>query len=75
MADRSIQKSQHLLKTLNDQMSFLNSLLAETEDLATKMNRLTVQVTFVSSVIKNTWSSLEETHKTWDKAENKEEPL
>lgn len=75
MADLAIQKSQHLLKTLNEQIAFLSSLMSETEDLVSKMNRLTVQVTFASSVLKNTWSSLEKEHQNWDTEKKEEEPL
>jgi hypothetical protein len=72
MANRSIQKSQHLLKTLNEEMIFLNGLMAETEDLSTKMNSLTAQFIFVSSQLKGTWSAIEKMHQTWDKAEKED---
>jgi len=75
MADHAIQKSQHLLKTLDEEMIFLNVLMDETNDLMKKMNSLSAQVIFVSSNLKNTWISLDKIHKTWDKEGKKEESL
>jgi len=75
MADHAIQKSQHLLKTLDEEMVFLNGLMAETTDLVKKMNSLSAQVIYVSSNLKNTWNSLDKIHKTCDKEGKKEESL
>jgi len=75
MADHAIQKSQNILKRLDEEMIFLNSLMAETNDLVTKMNCVTAQVIFVSSNLKSTWSALDKTHRTWDNPGKKEELL
>ena len=48
MADPDIQKSKHLLKRLNDEMSFLRSLMA--------------QAILVSSNLNRTWAALENVH-------------
>lgn len=75
MADHDIQKFQHLLKTLDEEMGFLNGIMAETTNLVKKMNSLSAQVTFVSSNLKNTWNSLDKIHKTSKKEGEKEENL
>ena len=58
MADYDIQKSQHLLKRLEEEMSFLRSLMSQ-------VNSLSSQVTFVSSGIKGTWEAIEKAHNDW----------
>lgn len=63
MADHDIQKSKNLLKRLDEEMIFLNSLMAQ-------MNNLSSQVLFVSSNIKGTWSAIDQIHKN---IENKDE--
>jgi uncharacterized protein YoxC len=75
MADHDIQKFRHLLKTLNEEMVFLNGVMAETTDLVKKMNSLSAQVIFVSSSLKNTWNSLDKIHKTSRREGGKEESL
>lgn len=60
MAKHDIVKSQHLLKRLEEEMIFLNSLMAQMEGLS-------VQVAFVSSGAKKTWSQIYRLHKDWDK--------
>lgn len=51
MADHDIQKSQQLLKRLEDEMNFLSSLL--------------FQVSVVSSNLKGTWRAIDQVHKNW----------
>jgi hypothetical protein len=51
MADHDIQKSQHLLKSLKEQMSFLNSLLSQAEILC--------------SNLQGTWTAIRVTHGNW----------
>jgi hypothetical protein len=66
MADHDIQKSRHLLKTLDKDMIFLSSLMAQ-------INSLSSQVFVVSSNLKRTWSTIDTIHKNWDKKEKREE--
>jgi hypothetical protein len=68
MADHDIQKSRHLLKRLEEEMIFLRGLM-------TQMNSLSSQALYVSSNIKETWSSIEETHKNWENKAKVEETL
>ena len=49
MVDRDIQKSQQLLKRLEEEMSFLSSLMS--------------QATLVASNLKGTWSAIDQIHK------------
>jgi len=58
MAKHDIQKSQHLLKRLEEEMIFLSHLL-------TQMESLSFQVGFVSSNVKKTWSDIDQIHKDW----------
>jgi len=51
MADRDIQKSQQLLKRLEEEMNFLSSLLS--------------QASVVSSNLKGTWIAIDQVHKNW----------
>ena len=51
MANHDIQKSQHLLKRLEEEMIFLSSLMSQAQ--------------IVSSNIKGTWMAIEQTHKGW----------
>ena len=60
MADHDIQKSQHLLKRLEEEMIFLSHLL-------TQMESLSFQVGFVCSNVKKTWYEIDQTHKHWKK--------
>ena len=52
MTTPDIQKSQHLLKHLKDEMSFLSSLMAQ-------LSSLMRQADFVASGLQWTWKSLE----------------
>lgn len=58
MANHGIQKSQHLLKRLEEEMIFLSSIIAQIENLST-------QAQHVSSGIKRTWSDIDHIHKDW----------
>ena len=51
MANHDIQKSRHLLKRLEEEMYFLNSLLS--------------QALFVASNLKGTWTAIDQAHKSW----------
>ncbi len=51
MADHDIQKSKQLLKRLEEEMSFLSSLMS--------------QATIVSSNLKGTWTAIYQVHKNW----------
>ena len=53
MADRDIQKSQQLLKRLEEEMNFLSSLLS--------------QANVVSSNLNGTWTAIYQVHKNWKK--------
>lgn len=66
MADLDIQKSKHYLKTLDEEMMFLSSLMAQ-------INSLLSQVILVSSSLRGTWNSLDTIHKTWENKEKKED--
>jgi len=66
MADPDIQKSKHFLKSLDEDMIFLSSLM-------TQINSLSVQVLIVSSNLRGTWNSLDTIHKNWDKKEKESE--
>ena len=59
MAKLDIVKSQHLLKRLEEEMIFLNSLMSQMEGLS-------VQVAFVSSGAKKTWTQIYNIHKDWE---------
>jgi len=59
MANHDIQKSQQLLKRLEEEMIFLGSLIAQMENLSS-------QVQFVSSGIKRTWSDINQIHKNYN---------
>jgi hypothetical protein len=59
MADPHIQKSKHFLKSLDEDMIFLGSLMAQ-------FNSLSSQILLVSSNIKRTWSTLDTIHKSWE---------
>ena len=56
MANHDIQKSRHLLKRLEEEMSFLSTLMAQIESLLS-------QTQFVSFAIKKTWSEIDHVHK------------
>jgi len=60
MADLDIQKSKHFLKTLDEEMIFLSSLIAQ-------INSLSSQIVLVSSSLRGTLNSLDTIHKTCDK--------
>ena len=66
MADPDIQKSKHFLKTLDEEMMFLSSLIAQ-------INSLSSQVVIVSSSLRGALNSLDTIHKTWDKKEKEGE--
>lgn len=51
MADHDIQKSQHLLKRLDEEIIFLSSLMAQAQ--------------IVSSNIQGTWTAIDQLHKNW----------
>ena len=64
MANHGIRESQSLLKRLNEDMIFLNSIMSQIENLST-------QAQYVSSGIKKTWSDIDQIHKGWKQgAEN-----
>ena len=65
MTDPDIQKSKHFLKTLDEDMAFLSSLMAQ-------VNSLSSQIILVSSTLRGTWNSLDTIHKNWDKKEKEE---
>ena len=65
MADPDIQKSKHFLKTLDEDMAFLSSLMAQ-------VNSLSSQIILISSSLRGTWNSLDTIHKNWDKKEKEE---
>lgn len=56
MADHDIQKSQHLLKRLNEEIIFLSSLMA--------------QARIVSCNLQGTWITIDQLHRSW-KRDNK----
>lgn len=56
MANHGIRESQSLLKRLNEEMIFLNSIMSQIENLST-------QAQYVSSGIKKTWSDIYQIHK------------
>lgn len=66
MVDHDIQKSKHLLKRLDEEMIFLNSLTSQ-------VNSLSSQVILVSSNLKSTWSAIDEIYKKWEKKGKEEE--
>lgn len=51
MADHDIQKSQQLLKRLEEEMIFLSSLMSQTQ--------------IVASNLKGTWTAIDQIHKNW----------
>ncbi len=51
MVDHDIQKSKQLLKRLEEEMSFLSSLMSQAMILASNM--------------KGTWTAIDQTHKNW----------
>lgn len=51
MADHDIQKSQQLLKRLEEEMNFLSSLMSQAQ--------------IVVSNLKGTWIAIDQTHKNW----------
>ena len=57
MTDPHIQKSQHLLKRLEEEMIFLNSLMS--------------QALVVSSNMKGTWTAIKVTHENWKRDNEK----
>ena len=66
MADLDIQKSKHFLKTLDEEMVFLSSLMSQISSLSS-------QVSFVSSSLRCTLNSLDTINKNWDKTAKEEE--
>ena len=65
MAKHDIQDYQHLLNQLNEDISFLDSIMAETQIASSKVNSLISQVRYVSSKVDRTWSSLHAAHENW----------
>jgi hypothetical protein len=65
MTDPDIQNSCHLLKRLDEEMTFLSGLMAQVDSLSS-------QVLFVSSGLKGTWSALDKIHKTRENKEKEE---
>lgn len=65
MADHDIQDYQHLLNQLNEKISFLDSIMAQTQIASSKVNSLISQVRHVSSEVDRTWSSLHAAHENW----------
>lgn len=65
MADHDIQKSKHFLKSLDEDLMFLSSLLAQ-------INSLSTQVIFISSSLKATCDAVDKNQKSWDKKEKEE---
>ncbi len=51
MADHDIQKSQHLLKRLNEEIIFLSSLMAQAQ--------------IVSSNLQGTWIAIDQLYRSW----------
>ena len=51
MANHDIQKSQHLLKRLEEEMIFLSNLMSQAQ--------------IVTSNLKGTWIAIDQTHKNW----------
>lgn len=66
MTDPDIQKSKHFLKSLDEDMVFLSSLMAQ-------VNSLSSQIILVSSNIKRTWSTIDTIHKNWENKEKEED--
>ena len=67
MAKHDIQDYQHLLNQLNEDISFLDSIMAETQIASSKVNSLISQVRYVSSKVDRTWSSLHAAHENWQR--------
>ncbi len=65
MADHDIQDYQHLLNQLNEDISFLDGIMAQTQIASSKVNSLISQVRYVSSKVDRTWSSLHAAHENW----------
>lgn len=59
MTYTDIQNSRHLLKRLNEEMIFLREIMSQIDNLSS-------QALYVSSTLKETWSSIDETHKNWE---------
>lgn len=57
MADHGIQKSRHLLKHLEEEMTFLSTIVSQIESLSS-------QAQYVSSGIKRTWFDIDQIHKS-----------
>lgn len=51
MADHDIQKSQHLLKRIDEEIIFLSSLMAQAQ--------------IVSSNLQGTWTAIDQLHRNW----------
>lgn len=58
MSNNNITKSQNLLKRLEEEMSFLSSLMSQ-------VNSLSPQVVLISSSLKETWKAINQAHKDW----------
>ena len=58
MADHDIQKSQQLLKRLEEEMDFLRSITSQITNLSS-------QAIVLSSTIKGTWNYIDQVHKSW----------
>ena len=58
MANHDIQKSHNLLKHLEEEMIFLNTIVSQIESLSS-------QAQFVSSGIKRTWSDIDQVHRNF----------
>ena len=53
MADHDIQKSQYLLKRLNEEIIFLSSLMAQAQ--------------IVSSNLQGTWRAIDQLNRSWQR--------
>lgn len=60
MTDPDIQKSKHFLKSLNEDMVFMSSLVSQINNLSSKF-------ILVSSKLKSTWGEPDRIHKNWEK--------
>ena len=67
MADHDIQDYQHLLNQLNEKISFLDDLMAQTQIASSKVNSLISQVRYVSSEVDRAWSSFHVVHENWQR--------
>jgi uncharacterized protein YoxC len=68
MANHDIQDYQHLLNQLNEKISFLDSLMAQTQIASSKVSGLISQVRHVSSEVDQAWASF---HVAYEKLEKR----